>query len=246
MQMELYKLKDRNRARFIKTPKDLFLNKCYKNILTSDAKLIYSLLIDRMQLSKKNEWVNENNEIYLIYTKENLAEMLGVSNRTVYKSFKLLEKVELVKQERQGLNKPNKIYIGKTNPDIARNCKICRSEPEKCAGQELQNLQSNDTELNDTDFNETDKKRYIAFASNDYPSSIIYNKIYKKHFNKEHPRINEDDIFFIREDLQELYYSYDKKEFIELINYHFNNLPKDNDGKVQYFLFIKDRYIKEG
>ncbi len=182
--MEVYKLEERNRQRFLKMPKDLILNKCYRNILTSDAKIVYGLLLDRMELSRKNEWVNENNEIYLLFTKDKIADALGISNRTVYKAFNLLEKLELIKQERQGRNRPNRIYIGKTNADYSGNCKICRSEPAECAEQDVQNMQGSDTELNETDKSETDKTYILPKKSTE--GMRVFLNMYKNHTGEKH------------------------------------------------------------
>lgn len=186
--MHRYKVEERNQSRFVKTPKDLFLNKCYRNMLTSDAKLVYSLLLDRMELSRKNDWVNDNNEIYLIFTKEHLANYLSVSNRTTYSAFKNLEECNLIEQERQGLNKPNKIFIGKTNADFTGNCNICRSVPEKCAGQELQYLQGSETDSSETDNSDNNGHQqsaakpvyYLQNIANDeiVDLAIYYNKRY--------------------------------------------------------------------
>ena len=96
-----------------------------------------------------------------------------------------------------------------------------------------------------TNNKETNIVNYVTFASHDYPSTIIYNQLYKKNFYKEHPRIDEDSIFYIRSELQEIYNMYGEYDFTQLVRYHFDNLPEGNDGKVQYFLHVKDRYLKE-
>ncbi len=243
--MELYKLEDRNRQRFLKIPKDLILNKCYRNILTSDAKLVYSLLLDRMELSRENEWVNENNEIYLIYTKENLANALGISNRTIYKAFDLLEKLNLIKQERQGLNRPNKIYIGKTNPDISGNCKICRSEPEKCAGQELKYLQGNDTNYSETEFNETNKT-YIA-PKKSSEAMRIFLEMYKKYTGEKHKPIKPETLDKVTNLIGEIKCEVEDEIFIEKLNKYFGEFDY-SDGKyptLNYFNKVAGRYFFE-
>lgn len=97
-----------------------------------------------------------------------------------------------------------------------------------------------------TNNKETNKNSYVAFASNDYTSSIIYSQKYKAYFGKEHPRIRADTVDLIRMDLEEIYLEHDREEFEELIEHHFDSIPQYNDGKVQYFLSIADRYLKEG
>nr|WP_278335233.1 replication initiator protein A [Clostridium kluyveri] len=129
-EMEKYKINEANQFKFFQIPKELFINRCYRCKLNSDTKLTYTLLLDRMHLSEKNKWVNHRDEIYLLYTKEDIANILGISVRTVYKAFKVLEECELIYQKRQGLNMPNRIYIGKFRPDFTMTCNICTSEHE--------------------------------------------------------------------------------------------------------------------
>lgn len=217
--MDLYKANETNSHKFYQIPKELAENPCYRYALTSDAKLIYALLLDRMELSRKNNWVNDRGEIFLLYTKENIAEILGIAERTVYNSFRLLEACQLIKQERQGLNKPNKIYIGKvnysfsiaSNKGLSRICKICRSGCAKYADQDMQNLQTNYTEFNETDINETESykgtlsgnKSSCAYSFRDYisiyktePEKIevisYYLGKYKDKRREEHPNLKAD------------------------------------------------------
>src|SRR5690554_2897761 len=90
--------------RFYQMPKFLFEGE-FKN-LSNDARVLYSLLRDRHDLSLKNNWVNENNEVYLIYTREEMANILGCSQPTVRKAINQLKELDLMEEERQGLNRP--------------------------------------------------------------------------------------------------------------------------------------------
>lgn len=154
--LDLYKISEVNSHKFLKIPKALFDNEAYRTGLTSDAKMAYAMLLDRMELSKKNGWVNDDGEIFLLFTKDNMAEMLGIGERTAYRAFKQLQEFKLIKQVRQGLNRPNMIYIGKINPLFTRTCQIGRSEHAKMAGQDKSNWQGNYTEGSETEGSETD------------------------------------------------------------------------------------------
>ena len=66
--MAVYKITDIIAYEFIKIPKAMFANEAYRR-LSSDAKLAYALLYDRLSLSKLNGWINERDEVYLIYTR---------------------------------------------------------------------------------------------------------------------------------------------------------------------------------
>lgn len=120
MRIEFYKIYETYSHRYYKVPKDLFENSRYKTILNSDAKLLYALLLDRMELSRENGWVNENGEIYLIYTREEICNMLGLCVNTVIKAFHQLSESGLIFEKRQGRGMPNLIYIGKIVHDEAK------------------------------------------------------------------------------------------------------------------------------
>ena len=66
-----------------------------------------------MSLSQKNHWIDEERNIYLIFTREEVQEKLNLSDKTATKAFKQLNEVGLVQEKRQGLGKPNLIYVGK-------------------------------------------------------------------------------------------------------------------------------------
>ena len=74
---------------FYRVPKILFKDERFKG-LSSDAKLLYGLMLDRMSLSMKNGWLDETNRVYIYYTTEHIMDDLGCDNMK-----KSLEKYEL-------------------------------------------------------------------------------------------------------------------------------------------------------
>ncbi len=95
--------------------KTMFANDAYRN-LSSDAKLTYALLYDRLSLSKLNGWINDNDEVFLIYTLEEISEDLGISYKKAIAAFRELLEVELIAEKRRGRGEANMIYIVK--PEI--------------------------------------------------------------------------------------------------------------------------------
>ena len=77
--------------------------------LSSNARLLYGLLLSRTQLSQRNGWVDEKGRAYVIYTISQLAADLHRSPRTAENALKELEAASLLQRVRQGWNKPNKI-----------------------------------------------------------------------------------------------------------------------------------------
>ena len=113
--MAVYKITDIIACEFLKIPKAMFANETYRR-LSSDAKLAYALLYDRLSLSKLNGWINERDEVYLIYTREELAEDLGITYKKAISAFRELTEVNLIAEQRCGRGMPNRIYIVK--PDL--------------------------------------------------------------------------------------------------------------------------------
>lgn len=98
---------------YYQIPQELFINKLYKEKLNSDSKILYAFLLDRLSLSQKNHWFDELNRVYLIFTREEVQDKLCLSEKTVTKAFKQLTDTNLIAEKRQGLGKPNLIYVGK-------------------------------------------------------------------------------------------------------------------------------------
>lgn len=81
------------------------------NKLSDKAKLILPLLWDRTSFSEKNGWYDDEDNIFVYYTNEQLSEKIGCSNKSIVKAKKELADVGLIKEVRQGMNKPNIIYV---------------------------------------------------------------------------------------------------------------------------------------
>ena len=96
---------------FYRVPKVLFTNDRFK-YLSAEAKTLYGILLDRVPLSAKNGWIDEQGRVYIICTIEEIMEDMNCGNK---KAIQLLsdleEKVGLIERKRQGLGKPNLIYV---------------------------------------------------------------------------------------------------------------------------------------
>lgn len=147
--------------RFYQLPKFLFEDE-YFSKMSTDAKVMYSLLKDRFELSRSNNWIDKSNNIYLLYTNKQLCSILQYAEPKIIKLKKELEKYNLILNERQGLNKPNRIYFLEPSYDKElikskfQNKEIVSSRTNKNSVQELTKTKPNDTELNDTDISDID------------------------------------------------------------------------------------------
>ena len=158
MERKRYKVSDVVRDRFYQMPKFLFEGELKG--LSNDARVLYALLKDRHELSLKNQWINNKGEVYLIYAREDMQETLGLSENTVLKAVKQLRLYGLIQEERQGLGKPNLIYLvyhleyeGFSRPAEfeVQDPQNLRFRPAEFEVHNPQNLRANDTDINDTE-----------------------------------------------------------------------------------------------
>jgi hypothetical protein len=240
----VYHINEVRKQQFYQVPKQLLLNTYYRE-LSNDAKLLYSILQDRMELSRENGWVNDDGEIYLIFTRKNARDILNISSKsTITKIFNELKEKELIYEERQGLNKPNIIYIGKIdylkgkNLDMSGKYKKCTSGSTENGLQEVQKVYASNTELNDTDFSNKEHKgnrtkstiSWWTFKLNNDPEpfeEIIYNainyymEVFEDTFNEKHPNLKPETWINVINSLRMIEdKSYDRHESdISLDNY---------------------------
>ena len=170
MEFDYYYGMEAEQFSFYRIPRTLVKDKRFKG-LSSDAKLLYGMMLDRMSLSIKNGWLDERNRAYIIYTVENIMEDLGCAKGTCVKIMKELDSekgIGLIEKKRRGLGKPDIIYVKNfssirvekdADPDKptevqnlnfwkSKNCTSGSSDPEPV---EVQNLDPNYTESNQTD-----------------------------------------------------------------------------------------------
>lgn len=95
---------------FYRIPRQLIKDKRFK-CLSSDAKLLYGLILDRMSMSMKNGWLDEENRVYIIYTLDNIIDDLNSSRPTCVKILKELDCIGLIEKRRRGRGKPDIIYV---------------------------------------------------------------------------------------------------------------------------------------
>ena len=113
LQLEYYYGIEAEQFSFYRVPRLLVKDERFKK-LSSDAKLLYGLMLDRMSLSIKHEWVDEKNRAYIIYTIDSIKDDLGCSKDKAVKVLAELDSVKgigLIEKIRRGLGKPDIIYV---------------------------------------------------------------------------------------------------------------------------------------
>ena len=151
---------------FYRIPKVLFTEERFKSV-SAEAKVLYGLLLDRMSLSAKNGWQDKENRVYIIFTIEDIMEAMGCADQKAGKLLHELEsKCRLIERKRQGLGKPNLIYVKNfVTPSESRflNRENHDSGEVKITDQEQLKSRSNNTEYNNTEFSDTDSFPFTSF-----------------------------------------------------------------------------------
>ena len=173
------------RYNFISIPKLLMKDQRFSYI-SAEAKLMYGLLLDRNSLSQKNGWLDAENRVYIIYTREEMKKDLGCASEKVSKVLKELEAIGLIYRKRNGRGKANYIYVmdymalyrreqaaKEGVAASAQNFDNRKSRISNSENQEFRKSKCNKTNQNNTDYsNLPQRKRYrnsfLNFQQRDY------------------------------------------------------------------------------
>lgn len=170
VKFEYYYGNEAEQYSFFRIPKTLFTDLNFKK-LSVEAKILYGILLDRMSLSIKNKWLDEENKVYIIYTIEEIMEVLNWGRNKSVKVMKEIEEIGLLEKKRLGLGKPNLLYVknfiytenNKTTEVSKANLKKFKKQtsgslenkPQEVSKEDSNNTNINNTETNNTDFNNT-------------------------------------------------------------------------------------------
>ena len=155
--------KDAEAYTFYRIPKVLFTEPIFSG-LSTEAKLLYGLLIDRMQISMRNGWLDQEGRVYIYYTIDAVMEALSCGNK---KAGALLAELDdkkgigLISRVRQGLGKPDRIYVRKCiTPDMSegqfQTCQNDTSGDVESTVLEMSEEHANKKEKNNKDMNNTE------------------------------------------------------------------------------------------
>ena len=216
--MSNFNIKELQKEKFYQLPKVFFTNPKYTK-LSNDAKITWSILRDRLDLSIRNNWVDKNGDIFFIYTNEKLKSILNISSpNKLSKIKKELTEADLFNQIRVGLNKPNKLYIKKpevTEADVYyisqqendieqhNSTDVSNSYIQKYDNDTSRNINmihhdiskeyTNDTDLSNTDYIETENND--THDMNDtYNNQTNHN--HSNHTNHQQSKFNNDALKF--------------------------------------------------
>jgi len=193
-----YTEKEEVTLRFYQVPKALFKNPRYKG-LSLGPKLMYSILRDRLDLSIKNNWKDEKGYIYLIFSVEELMNLLEMSNKIIIKYKKSLAEYGLIFEKRLGQGKANRIYILKPELLEFQKCRKYISRSDKNTPLEVPKVHSSDTDVNETNLNNVNRADREEVVENsesemkEYPGPKRYRSREKESLAKEIAEELKDD-----------------------------------------------------
>ena len=185
-----------NQFTFYRIPTVLFTDDQYKD-LSTDAKVLYGILLKRMELSAKNGWLDEQGRVYIICTQEEIMEKLNCANQKAVKLMtELEEKSGLIERKRQGLGKPNLIYVknflsvdnpGDNEPaSHFQKCENHTSGDMKITLQEVRKSHASNTDSNDTDMSHTENPIYPGRDEEEMQARMICESFFKDQIEYEY------------------------------------------------------------
>jgi hypothetical protein len=235
--------------------------------------ILYSELISKHEYFANKDQLTEDG--YFFNTVDNLKLDTGIGEKPQKKAIKTLEALGLIKTDHRGLPRKryfkiidneerikNLLMIGKHNREEVQNAASAKNEQNKArypsndaSTAHREELVPPNGSVNNTKANNPKKELkdiYIISQNDEYVFSY-YSKIFKQEFNKDHPTMN-------KEKMQELLNNYyaltsdldiEEDKWVELVNYHFENLSPKNDGNILSFLSLNGgsgciyRYLQE-
>ena len=187
--------KEADQYSFYKIPKLLFTDEHFKKV-SVEAKVLYGLMLDRMSLSVKNQWLDGEGRAYIYYSLEDIMDALGCSNKkaiTIMKELDAEAGIGLIEKKRQGQGKPTMIYVKQfvirdvqecknytseekaTIPEVKKlhvlKCKNDTSRSEEITCLEVKKIHTNKNNINNTELSNTESN--LILSENDGMGSEV-------------------------------------------------------------------------
>ena len=187
--------KEADQYSFYKIPKLLFTDEHFKKV-SVEAKVLYGLMLDRMSLSVKNQWLDGEGRAYIYYSLEDIMDALGCSNKkaiTIMKELDADAGIGLIEKKRQGQGKPTMIYVKQfvirdvqecknytseeklTIPEVKKlhvlECKNDTSRSEEITCLEVKKIHTNKNNINNTELSNTESN--LILSENDGMGSEV-------------------------------------------------------------------------
>ena len=172
---------------FIRVPKIFFENEAYRS-MSAEAKILYGFLLDRVSVSLKNGWKDDQNRIFIICTIEEIMGKLGCGNKKAVQILTELEnKIGLIERKRQGLGKPNLIYVKNFIRTVDNSgqrhflkCQNDTSGSVRTTSLEMSESHGSNTNLSNTDMSNTENLIYPGTDSDGMAERRSYEDYFRR------------------------------------------------------------------
>lgn len=193
---------------FYRIPKMLFTDERFKG-LSSDAKILYGLLLDRMSLSMKNGWFDDENRVYIYFTTKEVMEDLNIAKEKCTKIFAELDSEKgcgLIIRKRQGLGKPDMLYV--------MNFMTCISSDQLREASGTDNFSTEGRKIENQEVRKSGDQKFENRTSG-------VSEIGSQEFRKS--KSNDNDINYINNNYT------DFNEINPISSHQYGNMPKNRD-----------------
>ena len=116
---------------FFRIPKALFQEQRFQD-LSTDAKTLYGILLDRMSLSVKNEWFDKKGRVFIIFTIEDVKKTLRCADNKATRLLRELEEFGLIERKRRGQGKPCLVYVKNFSAESSKESVKNRDNDDSC------------------------------------------------------------------------------------------------------------------
>ena len=167
---------------FFKTPKELYSDPEFAS-LSSDAKMLFTMILDRTELSYKNKerFTDENGEVFIYFTIEQICQKLGCSNKKAIRLLQQLSDSELIVKKRKGNNLPTRIYLScKADKLVFNTPRVCKNDISESDNNSFRNVSKQhtiNTDNNNNDINNTESSIIFDDVIEEVKEQIEYDCI---------------------------------------------------------------------
>ena len=188
MEFDYFYREQSDQYTFYRIPKILIVEDCFQE-LSTNAKLLYGLLLDRVSLSTNSGWFDEQGRVYIIYTIKSIQRDMHCGDKKAVRLLKELENWGLIEKVIQGQGKPALIYVknfyGYSSKQRLQDCHNDDSEMVKTTILGLSKGQRNNTNTNNTELYNTDPIRSVCDVDNDEDERLSYRYYFNDHLELE-------------------------------------------------------------
>lgn len=169
-QFDYYYIQEAEQFTFYRIPKQLFTDPAFKT-MSVESKVLYGLMLDRMSLSRRSGWIDEQDRVFIYFTMADIQQQLGCGHNKAVRLLKELDRdMGMIRRKHQGLGKPDKIYVmnfisvrqpqpsenGNSEQENSQPSESGNSEAPETGDPEFPESDANKNDDNNTDFSDTD------------------------------------------------------------------------------------------